>query len=48
VPGQCDVEDDNIIEVFTGVTTEGACMGHCQVQGSCQNYTYFGDESHFM
>ena len=44
-PGECVVEDGNILEVLHDIGSEVECQQLCQGETLCQHYTYFGDAS---
>ena len=43
--GECQAEDDNILEQFSGVTLEQECATLCLENKLCKFFTYFGDNS---
>ena len=43
--GQCQAEDDNIVDTFSGVALEQECSALCTENGLCQFFTFFGDDS---
>ena len=45
--GQCQAEDDNIIDMVSGVVLEQECADLCLENSQCEFFTYFGDESAF-
>ena len=45
--GQCQAEDDNIINVFSGIVLEQECAALCLENGLCKFFTYFGESSAF-
>ena len=44
-PGECVVEDGNILDMFHDIVSESVCQQLCQGEPLCQHYTYFGDAS---
>ena len=43
--GECQAEDDNILEVFSGIALEQECEALCLGNRACEFFTYFGDAS---
>jgi len=47
IPGECRTTDDNVIDIFPGVTTEAECYGLCSDTQDCTTYTYLGENNDF-
>ena len=43
--GQCQAEDDNIVDHFDGIALEQECSSLCRQNRPCHSFTYFGDMS---
>ena len=46
-PGQCQTEDNNVVDQFSGVALEQECTALCLENDLCEFFTYFGDDSAF-
>jgi len=47
VPGECQIVDENIIEVTTGVDSVGECEALCIDHPECQAFTFLGEGNDF-
>ena len=43
--GECQAEDDNILEQFSDIPGEQECAALCLKNGLCEFFTYYGDNS---
>ena len=43
--GECQAEDDNVVDQFSGVALEQECAALCLENNLCEFFTYFGDNS---
>ena len=44
--GECDILEDNLVEVISNVESVEMCKDHCAVSSACNFFTYLGEENH--
>ena len=47
VPGECNILEENIIDIVAGVESVEECSRHCKENSLCEVFTYLGKENHF-
>jgi len=47
IQGECDVLDDNLVEIVGNVESVEICASLCSENSACSIFTYLGEENHF-
>merc|ERR1711971_623787 len=47
VNGECNILEENIINIVTNVESVEECSRHCSENSLCEVFTYLGEENHF-
>ena len=45
--GECDILEDNLVEIVGNVESVELCETLCSENSDCNVYTYLGEENHF-
>jgi len=47
IQGECDILEDNLVEIIGNVESIEMCKNHCTENSACNVFTYLGEENHF-
>merc|ERR550519_2005640 len=45
MPGECEIQEDNLLKVISGIGTSDECLQLCISKPRCTVFTFFGEEN---